>query len=186
VENFKSFIDSSFTVLKEKNINKLILDLRHNDGGDPFCSASLLSYLEKDSLVYFKKASRGYRELMKPVPRAENAYEGDLIVFMDSRCFSTNGHLCSLIKYHKLGTIIGKPSSGNYICTNSKRVDLVNSGIMVYYGSRGYATAVEMDRAKPIMPDIRIEETMESYLNGRDLYMEKAMEVFSKEQRAKG
>lgn len=50
---------------------------------------------------------------------------------------------------------------------------------MVYYGSRGYATAVEMDREKPIMPDIRIEETMESYLNGRDLYMEKALELFA-------
>jgi hypothetical protein len=184
VDYFKSFLDSSFTVIKDKNITKLILDLRHNDGGDPFCSAPLLSYLEKDTLVYFKKASRGYRELLKPVPRAENAYEGELIVFMDSRCFSTNGHFCSLIKYHKLGTIIGKPSSGNYICSNSKRVDLENSGIMVYFGSRGYATAVDMDRTKPIMPDILIEETMDTYLSGRDLYMEKAMELFSKEQRA--
>ncbi len=185
VDFFKSFLDSSFTVLKDRDINKLILDLRHNDGGDPFCSAPLLSYLEKDSLVYFSKASRGYRELMKPVPRAKNAYEGDLIVFMDSRCFSTNGHFCSIIKYHKLGTIIGMPSSGNYICSNSKRVDLENSGIMVYYGSRGYATAVEMDRAKPIMPDIQIEETIDTYLSGRDLYMEQAMVIFSKEQRGK-
>lgn len=179
VEFFKNFLDSAFTVLKARNTQKLILDLRHNDGGDPFCAAPLFSYLEKDSLVYFKKASRGYSDLMKPIPRAENAYEGKLVVFMDSRCFSTNGHFCSLIKYHKLGTIIGTPSSGNYICSNSKHIDLENSQIMVYYGTRAYATAVEMDRTLPIMPDILIEESLESFISGRDLYMEKALEILA-------
>jgi len=179
VDFFKAFLDSSFTAIKEKEISKLLLDLRGNDGGDPFCSAPLFSYLEPEPLIYFKKASRGYSELTNnPIPLAKNYYSGKLIVFMDSRCFSTNSHFCSLIKYHNIGTIIGTPSSGNYICSNAKHIDLDNSKIMVYYGTRGYATAVEMDRTKPIMPDILVEETTETFLSGRDLYMEKALQRF--------
>jgi len=173
---FNNFIDSCFREIKKHNTKNLIIDLRGNDGGDPYCAAALFSYLEHEPLPYFKEAHR-YESLLNPVPMAENNFRGNLIVFMDNRCFSTNGHFCSHIKYHKLATIIGTPSAGNYRCTNVQHTTLDNSGIMVYYGNSNYSTAVEMDKTQPIMPDILIEETYDDFMKGRDLYMEEALKL---------
>lgn len=177
---FKSFLDSCFTDLEFNKTDCLILDLRGNDGGDPFCSAPLFSYLIDKPLPYFRDAGGHYRKLNEAVKPAGNNYKGKLLVLMDSRCFSTNSHFCSLLKYHNIGTIIGTPSGGNYICSNTRHTNLDNSAIMVYYGTRAYATAVDMDRDKPIMPDITIKETYRSFLKNKDLFMETAMKIASK------
>jgi len=57
VDYFTDFLDSCFAVLREKEIGNLILDLRENDGGDPFCAAPLFSYLEREAVPYFAERS---------------------------------------------------------------------------------------------------------------------------------
>jgi hypothetical protein len=173
---FNNFMDSCFKEIKKNNTSNLIIDTRGNDGGDPYCAAELFSYLEHEPLPYFREAHR-YARLLEPIPVAENNFKGNLIVLMDSHCFSTNSHFCSLIKYHKLATIVGTPSAGNYRCTNVQDTNLDNTGIMVYYGNSNYSTAVDMDKTKPIMPDILIQETYDDFMKGRDLYMEKALKL---------
>ncbi|MGC9342481.1 MAG: hypothetical protein ACP5E3_07270, partial [Bacteroidales bacterium] len=53
VDFFHGFVDSVFREIKEKEIENLILDLRGNSGGDPFCSSYLWAYLEPEPLPYF-------------------------------------------------------------------------------------------------------------------------------------
>lgn len=177
---FTNFIDSCFSIIKEEHIGNLILDVRGNDGGDPFCAAPLFSYLQPEPLPYFLEPYGKYADLADSLLLPENHFTGNLITLMDGRCFSTNGHFCSLLKYHQVGVIVGTESGGTYTCNAGKNgvKRLENSGIQLYFGRSSFATAVEgMDKSKPIKPDYLVIETYRDFLDGRDVIMEKAMDI---------
>lgn len=180
VDYFKGFLDSCFTLIKEKNIKNLILDLRKNDGGDPFCSVPLFSYLEHEPVPYFAEPYGKYAEFAKPIPLADNRFTGNLYTLLDGRCFSTNGHFCSLLEYHKIGKFVGTESGASYTCNSGRDlvVRLNNTRFMLYFGRSPFAVAVEgMDQREPIKPDYPVEETIQDLLEGRDVYMETVMKL---------
>ncbi|MFC2084678.1 S41 family peptidase [Bacteroidota bacterium] len=179
VSYFTNFIDSCFAVINGKGVNNLILDLRGNDGGDPFCAAPLFSYLQKKPEPYFSEPYGKYAKLAKPIPLPKNHFTGNLYTIIDGRCFSTNGHFCSLLKYHNIGKFVGTESGATYKCNAGKNTEihLSNTRIMLYFGRSTFATAVKgMDKTKPIMPDHPVRETYQDFLDNKDLFMEKAME----------
>jgi hypothetical protein len=106
VDYFKSFLDSAFLEIKNRRINNLILDVRGNDGGDPFCAVPLFSYLEKEPVKYFAEEYGRYSEFAKPIPLAENHFT-EVYTIIDKYCGSTNGTLCPL-NYHKIGSFAGR------------------------------------------------------------------------------
>lgn len=182
VPYFRGYIDSCFTEIKRLGIENLILDVRSNDGGDPFCAAPLFAYLQKESVPYFSKPYGKYAELAEPLEIPDNHFNGNLITLMDGRCFSTNAHFCSLIKYHKIGVIVGTESGGTYTCNagNNGIRKLKNSGIQLYFATSSYATAVEgMDKSKPIQPDYYINESYKEFLKGKDIYMQTAFQIIA-------
>jgi len=94
---------------------------------------------------------------------------------MDGRCFSTNAHFCSLLKYHNIGKFVGTESGATYICNAGKNgiETLQNTEIQLYFGRSSFATAVKvMDKSKPIIPDFYVKETLADLLDGRDVMME--------------
>lgn len=180
VPYFRGYIDSCFTDIKRLGIENMILDVRSNDGGDPFCAAPLFSYLQKESVPYFSEPYGKYAELAEPLEMPENHFTGNLITLMDGRCFSTNAHFCSLLKYHKIGVIVGTESGGTYTCNagNNGIRRLNNSGIQLYFATSSFATAVEgMDKSKPILPDYYIKESYKEFLLGKDKYMYTAFQI---------
>ncbi|MBN2354538.1 hypothetical protein JXO59_00410 [candidate division KSB1 bacterium] len=182
VTYFTHFIDSCFTVIHDKKIANLILDLRGNDGGDPFCAAPLFSYLEPEPLPYFAEPYGKYAEFAKPIPRAEKAFKGNLLTLLDGRCFSTNAHFCALLKYHRIGRFIGTPGGATYKCNAGKNthIDLKNTGIMLYFGRSTFAVAVEgMDKSQPIMPDVLVKESYRDFLEEKDIFMDTAFKFIS-------
>jgi hypothetical protein len=183
VAYFTHFIDSCFAFINDQGINNLILDLRGNDGGDPFCAAPLFSYLQKKTEPYFLKPYGKYSELAMPLPLPKNHFTGDLYTIIDGRCFSTNGHFCSLLKYHKIGKFIGTESGATFKCNAGKntKIKLNNTKIMLYFGRSTYETAVEgMDKSKPIIPDYQVTETLSDFLDGKDVQMEFILELLQK------
>jgi len=186
VPYFTSFLDSSFTLIKENKIQNLILDLRNNDGGDPFCSAPLFSYLQSEPLPYFAEPYGKYSDLAKSLPLPENRFEGSLYTLIDGRCFSTNAHFCALLKYHKIGKFIGTPTGANYKCNAGKNTEYIlpNTGILLNIGTQTYATAVkDMDKMQPLIPDYLIVETFEDFINHRDVYLDKAYQIINKKSK---
>jgi len=178
VDYFRHFMDSSFLVIKDKGIKNLILDLRGNGGGDPFCSVILLSYLEKSPVPYFAEPYGRYADLALPVPLAENHFTGNLYTLVDGSCGSTNGHFCALLSYNRIGKFIGTPSGATYKCNAGRQTEFIldNTQFIITVGRSTYAAAVEgMDKRAPIMPDIPAADTYKSFLEGRDVIMERAL-----------
>lgn len=185
VDYFRNFLDSSFSVVSEKKIQNLILDLRGNDGGDPFCAVPLLSYLEHEPVSYYAEPYGRYAEFAQPIPMAENHFTGNLYTFLDGYCGSTNGHFCALLKYNKIGEFIGTPGGATYKCNAGKdtEISLDHTRIILTFGRTTFAVAVKgMDKTKPILPDYPVHVTYNDFLKGKDMFMEKAWQVIEEKK----
>jgi hypothetical protein len=182
VEFFKGFLDSCFTQIHDKHINNLILDLRGNDGGDPFCAVPLFSYLEKKPVAYFAEPYGRYAQFANPIPLANRKFEGKLYTLIDGRCFSTNGHFCALLKYHKIGKLVGSETGASYACNAAtKTVRLDNSQIEIFISRKSFAAAVKnMDLSRPIMPDYHVKQTYRDFLEGKDTVMNYTLNLIAK------
>lgn len=179
VDYFRNFMDSSFHLIKTMGIENLILDVRGNDGGDPFCASILLSFLQKNPVLYFAEPYGKYKTLSEPLPVPKDSYRGNLYILLDGSCASTNGHFCALLKYHKIGKFIGTPSGATYKCNCGKNTEfrLRNSQMIITIGRGTYSAAVkDMDKTAPIMPDIYVHESYDDFVEGRDMSLEKASE----------
>jgi hypothetical protein len=187
VEYFTSFVDSSFQVIKEKNITNLILDLRGNDGGDPFCSVPLFSYLEKEPAKYFAEEYGRYSEFGKPIPLAKNNSTGNLYTLIDHHCGSTNGHFSALLKYNKIGKFVGVEGGATYKCNASiEEFSLKNTHLIVNVAQRTYSAAVEgMDKTKGVEPDYVVEQNYKDFLNGKDTVLEFTLNLIQEHESIK-
>jgi hypothetical protein len=173
VDFFKKFLDSCFLQLKLRKSDQLIIDLRGNDGGDPFCSSYVLAYLSEKPVSYFAKSYDGYDNLAKPIPLATNHFTGKVYILTDGYCFSSTGHLCALLRYHHLGHFIGTQTDGTYTCNdNAEVVSLNKTGLMIRIPRDRFDAAVQgIPRFIGISPDELIEPDIESALAGKDTVM---------------
>lgn len=170
-KGFQHFIDSTFLNLKTMHVDNLIIDLRRNGGGDPFCSSYLLRYIANKPVEYFSKdVGSFYGNLTKPLEPFENAFKGNLWILTDAGCMSSTTHLLALLKYHKFGKIAGSETAGNYRCNdNSKTFTLLNSGIQFTIARKTFSVAVEgQAKERGIIPDYIIEQTLNDVLNKMD------------------
>jgi hypothetical protein len=182
VPMFRSFIDSVFQVLDRKGIDKLILDLRGNGGGDPFCSSYLWGYLQHKPVPYFEDHYGRYDTLANAIPQPANHYQGELYTLIDGHCFSTTGHFCGLLKYHRVGSFVGSETGATYTCTgNATYPALDRTRIMVGTARlMRYTAAVKgMDPRQGVIPDFPVESTKKDLISGRDTVLEYALSLAS-------
>ena len=179
---FFSFIDKAFHEIKQKNIKNLIIDLRGNGGGDPFCASYLLAYIEKEPHAYFSKPYGKYSELSKPIKLAKNPFRGDLFFIIDGSNFSTTGHFCSILKYHDLGTFIGTETGSTYTCNAAvKRLHLENTRITLKIATESFAAAVSgFPKDRGIIPHHIIKTSIEDFKNNKDRVLDYTLKLIDK------
>lgn len=170
-KEFDNIIDSFFLELKETNVNKLILDLRGNDGGDPFAGNKLLSYLLSKPFKYFSDETPYYTELKKQSEINSNSFKGELYTLIDGGSFSTTGHVISLLQDQNRGKFIGNESGAGFICSDySQDKTLSNSGIKFRLATLTFSTNVKGQQlGRGIIPDVHIKYSISDYLEKRDL-----------------
>lgn len=171
LEKFRKFIDSSFLVIHNEKIKNLIIDLRENDGGDPFCSSYLLSYIENKPVPYFAEDYGRYKSLSKPIPMAANNFTGNIYTLIDGSCFSTTGHFCALLKYNHIGKLVGQETGATFTCTGSVLYkDLKNTHLILGTARKQrYNAAVQnMDRTRGLMPDYTVEKSQNDIIVNTD------------------
>ena len=181
-KGFNRFIDSSFQVINERNIKHLIIDLRGNDGGDPFCSTHLLSYLQKKPVIYFREPYGRYARLNKPLPMAENPFKGSQYYLIDGMCFSTTGHITSLLNYYGLGTFIGEETGATYSCNDASHdTKLKHTGYRLQSARGTFATAVigfPFDQG--ILPEHPVRQSVDEVIRNHDAVLEYTLELINK------
>lgn len=180
VDMFRSFMDSVFQVIDQKQIGSLVLDLRGNGGGDPFCASYLWAYLQPEPLSYFEGHYGRYDTLANPVPQPVRHFKGDLYTLIDGLCFSTTGHFVGLLKYHRVGKFVGTETGATYTCTgNATYPSLEQTRIMVGTARvMRYTAAVHnMDPRRGVIPDYPVELTPQDMLSGRDAILERALKL---------
>ena len=170
VKEFEAFIDDSFEKMRKAKVDHLILDLRNNGGGDPFCASYLMTYLCKEPVVYFSEPYPPYETLAKPMQLAKNHFSGKLYTLIDGGCFSTTGHLCALLRYHHIGEFIGTETGGTYTCNdNSQTYRLINTGILARVARGTFSVAVHgIPRFSGIKPDYEVQQSLQDALMNTD------------------
>lgn len=181
---FKRFIDSAFQVIRDQSIKYLIVDLRGNDGGDPFCSTHLLSYLEPEPIVYFRRPYGRYARFNKPLPMAENHFLGQQFYLIDGICFSTTGHLVSLAKYYRMGTFVGEETGATYTCNDASHdTRLTHSGLRLQSARFSFASAVAgFSDDRGILPDHQVRPSLDDVINNRDAVLEYTLELIKAQE----
>lgn len=173
---FKASLDSFFSELSERKISNLILDLRGNGGGDLYCAAYLFSYLISEAFPYLsddfdEAAGNAYiSDLTLPIPPAENNFQGQLYVLINGASFSATSQLIALLRYHKIGTLIGEESAGSDILTSFVNdYTLGNTKLKFHCSSLALKVAVTgLIPGRGIYPDYPISPSIDDYINGTD------------------
>jgi len=182
IEKFYKFIDQSFLEIKNKKTQNLLIDIRGNIGGSPFATFHLLSYLIDKPFQYFNKIhSKSYKPLFELKKPHKNLFTGKVITLVDASCLSTSGHFISLFKYHKIGKLAGTITGSNFSCTHGEsRFALRNTKMLIRMSKERFTTPVKGHKIdEGIIPDIKIDLTLEDLLDKRDIQLEKALELFS-------
>lgn len=174
VQSYMSFIDSVFEAVNEKQIQHLIVDVRGNGGGPSYTAAHLLRYLAQKPFTYFDKETRYEDAFSQPMKPYEDAYKGEIYVLMDEACGSTTGHLLSLLKDQKIGTLVGAESGSTFSCNdNSQHFKLSHTGIAYRVARSTFTTTAKgLPKNRGIYPDLPVEQSLEDFLINRDTALE--------------
>jgi hypothetical protein len=184
LESFKEFIDKSFLSIRESNVQNLVIDLRGNTGGNPYCASYLLAHISGKPITYYADGTKNYDDLKVPVPPANNRFERRPFILIDGLGFSTTGHLCALIKYHDLGTFVGQELGSTYTCNDGIRETstLKNTQLNVRMAQSTFAVRVKgFDPRRGIIPDHPVSPVLEDLISGRDTELEYVFGLLNKQ-----
>jgi hypothetical protein len=175
---FTSRLDRFFVSLALARIPSLIVDLRGNDGGDPYAACHLFRCLMDQAAPYFSaRSARFYTDLQVSMEPFAHRFTGETFVLMDGGSYSTTGHLCSLLKHHALAQFVGTESGGSHACGGAYReYTLKHSGITLLLPHRMFIAAAQgQPRGRGIAPDYPVASTLDDLRDGRDSAMQAAV-----------
>jgi tetratricopeptide (TPR) repeat protein len=173
-EVFHNFIDSSFNEINKNGVKNLIIDLRFNGGGSQSASMHLLRYLVDKPFTYYSnvqsegKTEKGEGE--DAVSPYERGFKGKSYFIIDGHGNSTTGHFMSIVKYLKLGTIVGEELGSNQFCSAGQKIcRLANTKFEYYVANNTHVSlATSLPDEKGILPDHYVTQSVDEYLNKVD------------------
>ncbi|MGH9789220.1 MAG: S41 family peptidase [Candidatus Acidiferrales bacterium] len=127
-------------------VERLVIDLRHNSGGNFHLSAPLVE---------------GIRE------RPNLARPGRLFVITGRRTFSAGMVTALLLKKQTPAVLVGEPSRGRPTY-NAEELRLPNSGLVVQYTEKLHTPAPELANSEFLAVDLAVAATFADYKSGRD------------------
>ncbi len=177
---FDAFLEDFFKRVEEDQVDRLIIDLRGNYGGDPGMAKDLLSYLIEEEQPYLAGDFGPIYRLFgfgKPIePKDQYRFNGRVVLLVDGAVFSTSAHLAAFVQAHDLGTLIGSETGGNQVCTDASRdVVLKNTQIRCHYATKVFALDVGPEESgRGIRPDIPVLTDLKARIEGTDPVMVRA------------
>jgi len=193
-ENFKQFLDSAFTDIKNKKVKKMLIDVRSNQGGNDDNGAFLYSYLSKVPFHYYRSlqtaqeqfTENGHSLLGLQQPK-ENHYDGKVFVLMNGRSFSGVSEFAAIAKSNDRAIFIGEENGGGYYGDSSgdeAMVTLPNTQITARIPLIKYTMAVKKMESKDggFSPDYPIDLKVADLIAHTDSQLDDALRIIAKDK----
>lgn len=189
-ENFESFLAASFKEIKAKRVQKLIIDLRENGGGEDTNGLLLYRYLANKPFKYYDSL-KTTRHIITDHPNLglqqpeENNFNGKVEFLISGKSFSGAAEFSAIAKSNARGIFVGEETAGGYYgnTSGSKIVlELPNTKIRVNIPVTKYVMAVTKAKHKDrgIIPDYKVVPTINDYLQHKDPQMDLAIKLIDK------
>ena len=148
---------------------------RYVEGGGGVIPASMLE----------KRADGKYHNVQHPnwglQQPSQPYFAGQVLALMNGGSFSTTCEFLSNLHSRNRATFIGEEAAGGYYGNTSGRIPTVvlpNSKVAVRVPLQTYYLAVKGgDPRRSILPDVRVQPTIQDLLAGEDQVMEKALAI---------
>lgn len=166
-------LDRIFEELHTRRTQRLIIDLRGNQGGEPKHAKRLLAHLLNEPFTLVRKGpTSGESKPGSPV------FGGDLVALMDGGSFSATGMVLSCLERHGRATFIGEEAGGNRTALSGspKRIVLPRTRIECHISTRLWQLVDGPNDGHGVMPTIAIHPRIEDLITGRDPVMEAALD----------
>jgi len=203
---FLPYMDSVFTVIKDKKIPTLIID-KTQGGGFSMLTDSLLSYITNESfcdLIQKKiRVSEETKEFIeeirdegvqqgeyfvitkKPRPpvNKSNRFEGEVYILTGPRAYSAATMFVGMAKCYSNAIIVGE-ETGQPLISNGdiSRFPLPHSGMYLYTSLSIYYLPCALNDHDGVKPDHEIRLTKDDLLNDDDKYLEYALKLIKQEE----
>jgi len=178
-QDFDKFNDQVFSEILKKGIQKLIIDVRGNEGGNN--PEKLYSYIARQNS---RNPDAKRNEKNAFVMPARTNFEGRVIVLANERSISAQETFVSIFKTNQRGFIVGRATPGCFkgLCGGKKhKLVLPNSRfeiqIPMYASPRTYDVQVNYKEGEGFPPDFDIEEQINDVLEGKDAAKEFAIKL---------
>lgn len=178
-----------FGALKERNVRKLIVDLRGNTGGRNEFGEGIVPFILKpeysDASFLMRSTSwKGRTKTLGMPRRHRDAFTGKLLVLVDGKTYSTAAVIARFLKEFGNAAIMGTETGTRYdgFVAGSKRyVTTPNTGLR--FGIPCYhkfypASRFEHPPNRGLLPDIPLSPSIEDRIGEKDPLMEAATQYF--------
>lgn len=176
-EEWKNNWDEVISKLDNSKYKNIIIDLRGNGGGYLAAAIHAASdFLDKDDLILIKRNREGGDNQIKNT-RTPRLKDKNVVILVNGGTASASEILAGALRYNNGYKIVGSKSYGKG--TVQQTFVLPNGGalkITVEYWL--LPNGVVLDHENPINPDIEVNFNEESFRNGKDEQLEKALELF--------
>lgn len=191
-DNFKEKIDSLYpTILQSSG---LIIDLRENGGGDSRNAEYLVSHLTAMPYLNSKWQVRQYTPAFlfkdkitwvsggaEEIPPIANKkiYKGAVAVLIGPRTFSAAEDFLVAFDNAQIGTKIGSPTAGS--TGQQIYFDLPGGGFARVCAKKDTYPDGKAFVGKGIIPDIKVNISLDDVQKGRDVILDKALNIIRKQ-----
>jgi tricorn protease len=169
-------LDRFVRALYSDNFDKdaIVLDVRYNGGG--YTHEQLLSYLGGREHTYFRQRDGGQGLVMRSFDRK---WTKPLVLLINNRSYSDAEIFPSAFRTLGLGKLVGQPTGAHVIGTVNVR--LIDGSIFRIPRVGVFTTTGTNMERQGVLPDVAVEEGPEQLAQGKDLQLEKAVEVLQQD-----
>lgn len=151
-ERFDAFVQRLMTFIAENPVEKLVVDLRWNNGGNTVIGKTFVDALEKDAKVNVR---------------------GKLFVIIGRRTYSAAQNVATMLEMETNAILVGEQTGSSPNFTGEEDfVKLPHSGILMNVSDFHWQTSWPWDRRLWLAPEIYTPPTFAAFAGNRDVAME--------------
>lgn len=207
LDKFSEFLENTFTIIKNKNIDNILIDIRKNDGGNSLLGDELLQYISHKPFkqferMIFKKSNEAVLSNKisdsdtnkigtlveysnsKEIQLRENPlrFSGNCFLLVGGNTFSSASSFASTFQCYKVGKIIGSETGGLTVCYGDIcSYKLPNSGIDMVVSCKKFYNTCGIDNRRGVIPDYIVQNSLEDEQNNFDRVLDYTLNII-KEQ----